>query len=156
MKSVIDLPPPPALDRDRGGGDDRWTRLFRAASDIEAHLLAGRLNGAGIETRAIKDRSTAAAWLHNGSNPRAPVDLWVRNQSLDDARIVLAEIAFDQPARNSQTGDPCRRDWRTPVAWWASAVALALALTGIALLQTADHLEECRSSAGCEPSTSGP
>ncbi|HYI44793.1 MAG TPA: DUF2007 domain-containing protein [Actinomycetota bacterium] len=154
MKSVIDLPPPPTIEQDRGGDDDRWTRLFRAASDIEAHLLAGRLNGAGIETRAIKERSTAAAWLHNGSNPRAPVDLWVRSRCLDDARIVLAEIAFDQPAKNNDGEGPRRRDWRTPVAWWTSAVALALALTGIALLQTADHLEECRSSAGCEPATS--
>jgi hypothetical protein len=154
MKSVIDRPPPPVADGPRGGDDGRWIPFFRAANDIEAHLLAGRLAGVGIETRSIKDRSTADAWLYNGSSPWTPVDLWVRTHRLEDARIVLAEIAFDQPARPAGTGPA--KEWRIPVAWWASAVALALALTGIALLRTADYLDRCQLSSDCRPATSSP
>jgi hypothetical protein len=151
MRSVIDRPPPPVIER-KGGGDGGWIPLFRASGDIEAHLLAGRLEQAGIDTRTIKDRSAGDAWMHNGSDPWTPVDIWVRARSLEDARIVLAEIAFAQPAKKAEGS--VTRDWRIPIACWASDVALALALTGIALSRTADYLDRCDLSSEC--STAGP
>lgn len=147
MKSVIDHPPPHVGDLHRGGDDERWIPLFRAADDIEAHLLAGRLVQAGIETRAIKDRSTADAWLHNGSNPWTPVDLWVRVHHFDDARIVLAEIAFDLLAEDEPAGDWAIRggwaeqsedpeivaDARPRSGWYWVAVVVVIAILGVLL-----------------------
>lgn len=154
MQSVIDRPPPPVLDLQRGGGGESWVRLFRAANDIEAHLLAGRLSAVGVETYAVKDRATADAWLHNGSDPWTPVDLWVRSHQFEDAQCVLAEIAFDQPARLPATA--LRKDWRLPVFWWTTALALALAFTGIALSRTADYLDRCGFSSDCEVADARP
>ena len=148
MNSVIDRPPPPTKRDDRGGGGAGWTKLFRAANEIEGNLLSGRLAEAGVETQAIKDRSSSAAWLHNGSSPWTPVDVWVRTCQWDEANLVLAEIAFDQPAR--APGSVGGGDWRVPVLWWATALSLALALTGIALARTADYLERCGFSTECE------
>lgn len=135
------LPPDPADDG--GGGGSPWVTLLTAANDIEAHLLAGRLGEAGVEVEVVKDRSAPGAWLYGGSNPWAPVLVLVRRLQLDDARIVLAEISFCAPDATGPQGSMHRRDWRTPVMWWALALGLGLLMTGVALGRTEAALHRC-------------
>ncbi|HEX2050891.1 MAG TPA: DUF2007 domain-containing protein [Actinomycetota bacterium] len=111
--------PPPRDDGGRGGGSG-WVELVRATDDIDAHLLAGRLLEAGIETLAVKDRRAPGAWLSGGSNPWAPVTVLVRRLQLDDARLVLAEISYGappapEPGAVVEPRAP-RRAWRIAVA----------------------------------------
>jgi hypothetical protein len=134
--------PPTVDDESNGGGGRGWVELFRAANDIDAALLVGRLAERGIETRTIKDRSQPNSWLYGGSNPWAPVLVYVRRIHLIDARILLAEISLataDVPARTSERG---RR--RIPRMWWATALALGLALSTLALLQVTEQERFCQ------------
>lgn len=128
---------------DFGGGGAGWVELARAHDDIEAHLLGGRLAEAGIETRTLKDRSGPGAWLLGGSDPWAPVAVFVRKVQLEDARLVLAEISWGQPARDRQeqvaAGLAPRHAW----GWAIAAIVLGLAFTSIALARTADVLTGC-------------
>ncbi len=145
MATRVDLPPPPVtLDEHAGGGSD-WVHLVHATNDIDAHLLEGRLQEAGIEVRRIKDRS-GPVWLHGGSNPWAPVAIWVRRYQLDDSRLVLAELSFNSPAVPQR--EPTRSGW-PPVAWWSVAIALGILLSGIGLALTAEYLDRCGFDVSC-------
>jgi hypothetical protein len=145
MSSVRLEPPssPPTVDDESNGGGGRdWVELFRAANDIDAALLIGMLADRGIETHTIKDRSQANSWLYGGSNPWAPVLVYVRRIHLIDARIVLAEISLataDGPARSNE-----RARRRVPRMWWATALALGLALSTLALLQISEQERFCQ------------
>ena len=147
MQAVIDRPPTSGSITDDAGGGDGWVTLYRAKGDIEAHLLSGRLEAAGVETSFLKDRR-GAAWMHGGSDPAAPVDVMVRRLQLEDARLVLAEIAYEWPyeARSPAT----RTSWKTVVVWWGAALALGLAFTGIALARTSEQMRDCGLSWSCE------
>jgi hypothetical protein len=146
MQAVIDRPPPPPVE-DRPGGGSGWIHLFRAAGDIEAHLLSGRLETAGIEVRMVKDRTGLGAWAHGGSDPWAPVDVLVRKVHAQEARIVLAEIALAQPAYIPR--DVAAPMIRRAILWWVLAIALGAGLTSIALARTAEHLDRCGLSTNC-------
>jgi hypothetical protein len=130
----LDLPPPPTATG-RGGGDSGWVELVRARDDIEAHLLTGRLNEAGIETKAVKDRFAPGAWLYGGSNPWAPVSVYVRRFELEDARLVLAEISYQAPSAD----EPEPKTLGTPLTWkwWLVAVGLSFLLVWVALAESA-------------------
>ena len=134
--------PPTVDDESNGGGGRDWVELFKAANDIEAALLIGKLADRAIDTRTVKDRSQPNSWLYGGSNPWAPVLVYVRRLQLVDARILLAEISLaddDVPAR---TDERTRRS--VPRVWWATALALGLALSALALLQIAEQERFCQ------------
>lgn len=131
-------PPPIEQDHGGGGGGSGWVRLLRAPNDIEAHLLVGRLGEAGVEARLLRDKGAPGTWLYGGSNPWAPVTVMVRVRQLDDARLVLAEVSFEGP--DHVPAAPEKRDWRIPVVWWVTAIALGTLLTGTALAQVADAI----------------
>ena len=142
MGVSVDLPPPPdVLDRSGGGS---WVRLVTAINDIDAHLLAGRLTEAGIDTRTVKDRKAPGAWLYGGSNPWAPANIYVRSLDLQAARLVLAEVAYsDTPALDpAATHSPDR--WHKPTMWWVTALALGLVLSGLVLAQVARWTGTCQ------------
>jgi hypothetical protein len=142
-------PPPPtaARPRDGGGGGTGWVQLTRARDDIDAHLLTGRLAQAGIETRAIVDRSAPGAWLHGGSNPWAPVNIYVRRLQLEDARLALAEISYEAPEASR---DPETVPRRTPTVWWLAAIGITVVLTVVALGQVAGSQPVCRVLPVCQ------
>jgi hypothetical protein len=142
------LPPPPVDLGERGGGDSGWVVLTRATDDIDAHLLAGRLDQAGIETNTIKDRGSPGAWLYGGSNPWAPVTILVRKFQLDDAKIVLAEISLAGPDAEP-IDESTRSRWRFPLAWWAAAIALGLLFTLIGVSRTARSADTCLRQGVC-------
>lgn len=143
MTAKLDLPPPP-VTAGRGGGDSRWVELIRARDDIDAHLLTGRLNEAGIETRTMKDRAAPGAWLYGGSNPWAPVMVLVRRFQLEDARLELAELSFTGPAAEpSGEEDATSSRWSVPLVWWIVALVLGALLTGVALMKTTESNGRC-------------
>jgi Putative prokaryotic signal transducing protein len=144
----IDRPPcVPSAEQGSGGGSG-WVELTRAKDDIDAHLLVGRLHGAGIETRSVKDRRAPGAWAYGGSNPWAPVTVMVRKLELDDARLVLAEIAFGAP--DAPSPHHVAFDARMAVTWWVVAIALGVVLTLISLLQTASLASSCSPQGRCQ------
>jgi hypothetical protein len=149
--------PPPDLDVNfGGGGGSEWVQLTVASNDIDAHLLTGRLSEIGIETQTKKDPSAPGAWLYGGSDPWGPVIVYVRRYQLEDARIVLAEIAYDAaPAPEMPNLD---RPRTSPLVWWMAAIGLGALLTGVALEQTARSLDVCDLPLLCgqAPSESGP
>ncbi|HWC13346.1 MAG TPA: DUF2007 domain-containing protein [Actinomycetota bacterium] len=146
MPTRLDLPPPPVVSDPAGGGGSDWVPLITADDDIDAHLLQGRLNHAGIEVRAVKDRK-GPSWMHGGSNPWAPVGIWVRRHQLEESRLLLAELSFSGPAaQREDTGASRRRSW---VLWWTAAIALGVLFTGIGLARSADYLDRCGLSPSC-------
>ena len=147
---------PPPQAGDHGGGGSPWVELLTARNDIEAHLLTGRLEEASIETRTVKDRSAPGAWLYGGSNPWAPVVVLVKARQLEDARLVLAEISWAQPAVDPDTAasDPGRRSHA--IAWWVAALALGVVFTSIALARTAQGTFSCDLPLVCGTSETAP
>ena len=139
----VDLPPLPPLDDEGedGGGSD-WLELTVARNDIDAHLLIGRLSEEGIDTRIARDRRAPGAWLYGGANPWAPVKILVKRFQMQDARFVLAEIAFSAPAHAVVRTEG--RSWKVPALWLAAALVVA-ALIGGAVVETS------RSGTGCDP-----
>ncbi|HEV2754709.1 MAG TPA: DUF2007 domain-containing protein [Actinomycetota bacterium] len=135
-------PPPPAReDGGGGGGGSGWVTLVRASNDIEAHLLVGLLGEAGVEGRIVRDKGAPSAWLYGASKPWAPVTVMVRGRQLEDARLVLAEVAMAAPPHVPPV--PQERDWRIPVVWWAAALTLGTLFTGVALARTATSMRSC-------------
>ena len=150
---VLSPPPPAVTDRGGGGGGGTgWIHLTRARDDIDAHLLTGRLSHSGIETRTIVDRSAPGAWLHGGTNPWAPVNIYVRRIQLEDARLVLAEISYDAPSATA--GRPPGR--RVATIWWATAIGLGVALTLVVLGQAVQTEPLCRALPFCEEADRSP
>jgi len=134
--------PPTLDDEERGGGGRDWVELFRASNDIDAALLLGMLDDQQIETRSVKDRTVPGSWLYGGSNPWAPVLIYVRRHQLDDARIILAEISLTSQGAPPPLDERSRR--RIPRMWWATALALGVVLSAIAVQQVADQGRFCQ------------
>ena len=141
----VEAPPPEVDDLGTGGGSD-WIPLVTAKNDIDAHLLEGRLLEAGIAVRAVKDRS-GPTWLLGGSDPWAPVAIWVQRYQYEDSRIVLAEVSLAAP--DAVREPDVARGW-TPIMWWAVAIALGIGFTGIGLARSAAYIDRCGFSTSCD------
>lgn len=142
MRAGLDVPLPP-LDEaiDFGGGGSGWIALARARDDIDAHLMTGRLNAAGVETSTVKDFGNGA-WLYGGWNPWAPVTVLVKRLQIEDARLVMAEISFDAPAVEPDRGvEVRRRRWIFPLTWWMVALALGVLMTALSFVGMASQHE---------------
>ncbi len=143
MRAGTELPPPPLVTDDRGSGGE-WVELVRARDDIDASLLVGRLSAADIESRSVKD-ATAPTWMYGGRNPWAPVVVLVRKYQLDDARLVLAEVALSSPALDAP---PAARTGAAPgfsVVWWVGALLLGALISALIVVQVAQQsLLHCR------------
>jgi hypothetical protein len=116
----------------------------RVADDIDAHLLIGRLAEAAIEARTVKDRSAPGAWLYGGSNPWAPVVILVRSYELEQARIVLAEVAYESPAVEAERPPSPSARRRTALLWWATALVLGATFSALVVAQAV------RATPGCQ------
>lgn len=150
MALKLESPPPPTDTPSAGGGGGRdWIELFTASNDIESHLMEGRLHEEWIETRAVKDRGAPGAWMYGGSNPWAPVTIFVRSNQAADAQLVLAEVAWHLPSAGRATTDSPDR-WHLPLMWWATALSLGVFLTALALLQASRSLSFCQLPVWCE------
>lgn len=130
---------PGAPDDFRSGGGSGWVPLVKASDDIDAHLLTGRLTDGGIETATVKERGRPGSWTCGGSDPWAPVTIFVRKFQLEEARLVLAEVAYDAPAV-----DPADirggGEVRWPL-WWGLALTLGLAFSALGLAQAKQDID---------------
>lgn len=154
MPTRLQAPPPPVETRSGGGGGSEWIELIKAADNIEAHLLAGRLTEAGVEVQTMPDRAAPGAWLYGGSNPWAPVTVLVRRRQLEKARLVLAEISWAGPPAERDRPSPTSR--YVPFLWWATAIALGILFFAAALLQATRAASPCAVPVICDdPALSG-
>ena len=135
MNTTVDRPPPDLLDHLGESGGSGWIVLIKARHDIDAHLLAGRLSEAGIESRMMPDVGAPGSWMYGGSNPWAPVTVLVKKLDLDDARLVLAEISYEGPTADQLAAQAVERHRSFPVVWWVTAVLLGAALSFLVLSQ---------------------
>lgn len=142
--------PPLEEDESTGGGGRGWVELTKARGDIEAHLLTGRLAASGIESSTVTDRSAPGSFLYGGHNPWAPVAVLVRRIQLEDARLVLAELAYE--GRPAEPQEARTSAWKGPVLWWVAAVSLAVMFT---VLGVAQMMARCERDVRCNPVTRG-
>ena len=151
MPTAVDLPPPDLHEHHGGSGGSGWVVLIKARHDIDAHLLAGRLTEAGIESRTMKDVSAPGAWLYGGSNPWAPVSILVKRMDLEDAKLVLAEISYEGPTADELAAQASERHDSFPIVWWVTALLLGAALSVLVLSQVTRWSETgCQLPALCE------
>ena len=125
---------------------------MKASDDIDAHLLTGRLTDGGIETTTMKERGRPGSWTCGGSDPWAPVTIFVRKLQLEDARLVLAEVAYDAPAADPADvrGDGGGVRW---ALWWGLALTLGLAFSALGLAQAKQDIDRvCATRLVCSDS----
>lgn len=133
--------------------DPAWRKVANARDDIEAHLIAGILEQADVPARLEPDRSGLGDYLMGGSNPHAPVNVFVPADRYDDALAALdedpgtpaetdeGEAAWDREDPEDPTWSedldqdqrPLAAPGRNPVMGWAVAVAVAALLLGFLL-----------------------
>ncbi len=71
---------------------------YNAASNLEAHLVCGLLEDAGIESAVVEDHSQAGLWL-GGTLPEIhKPQVWIDQSDIERARPVLT----DYDRRNSE------------------------------------------------------
>jgi hypothetical protein len=89
---VIDAPP---IEVDHGGGGGGWAWLLTARGIIEAELVRGVLESAGVLPVALDGRDTSpGAWMFLAGNVNALVKVFVPASQLDSARLVLLEAGL--------------------------------------------------------------
>jgi hypothetical protein len=105
---VIDRAPP--SDVEAGGGGGGWAWLVTARGIIEAELVRGVLETAGIVPVAFDRRDPSpGAWMFLSGNVNALVRVFVPASLLDSARLVLLETGLNEPAAPPNL--PERRAW---------------------------------------------
>jgi len=92
---VIDTPPTVTNPSGGGGG---WAWLLTAHGIIEAELVRGVLETAGVVPVALDGRdSSPGAWMFLSGNVNALVRVFVPASQLDSARLILLETGFNAP-----------------------------------------------------------
>jgi hypothetical protein len=94
------------------GGGDQLVPLLTADNDIDAHLIIGCLDAAGIDHFMDKDRSGFGTYLRGGSDPGASVAILVPRSQLESARQALTDAAQgdEQGGETSGAWDPAEED----------------------------------------------
>ena len=127
MKSgsrVIDSPPTPT---DEGGGGGGWAWLLTARGIIEAELVRGVLESAGVVPVALDGRdSSPGAWMFLSGNVNALVRVFVPLAQLDSAKLILLEAGFEQPDQPPEPPAPAR-------AHRLSSKLILLAITAVVI-----------------------
>lgn len=118
---VLDRPPP-TID-DGGGGGGGWAWLVTARGRIDAELIKGLLEAAGVVPVALDARDPSpGAWMFPFGDMNAPVRVYVLRAQLESARLELLETGFALP--EVPEPEPPRR--RGVSAWVLAIVALLI------------------------------
>jgi len=117
---------PPATPPDGGGGGG-WAWLLTARGIIEAELVRGVLESAGIVPVALDGRDPSpGAWMFLSGNVNALVRVFVPASLLDAARLVLLEAGLE--ASEDRPGVPARDRRRSHVWVWLLITAVVIAI----------------------------
>lgn len=84
-----------------GGGGGRWARVVTARDAIEAELVRGILESAGVPVVLDRRDDSPFAWMYPGGNMNAPVVVLVPTGLLEAAKLALMEanlLATDSAA----------------------------------------------------------
>lgn len=93
---VVDAAPP--IADQSGGGGGGWAWLVTARGIIEAELIKGVLESAGIVPVALDSRDpTPGAWMYMSGNVNRLVRVYVPASLLDRARLELLESGLSMP-----------------------------------------------------------
>lgn len=113
MPARIDVrdPAPPKAPTG-GGGGGRWSRVVTARDSIEAELVRGVLEEAGVPVVLDHRDDSPFAWMYPGGNVNAPVAVLVPSTLLEPARLALMEanllapddVAPERPAPHERAG----------------------------------------------------
>jgi hypothetical protein len=98
MPARIDVrdPAPPTAPTG-GGGGGRWSRVVTAGDSIEAELIRGVLEHAGVPVVLDHRDTSPFAWMYPGGNINAPVAVFVPSSLLEAARLALLETSLLTP-----------------------------------------------------------
>ncbi len=123
---VIDSPPAPT---DKGGGGGGWAWLLTARGIIEAELVRGVLESAGVVPVALDGRDPSpGAWMFLGGNVNALVRVFVPLAQLDSARLILLEAGFEQPDPPASAPPPVRTSRFHSRALWLVITAVVIVI----------------------------
>lgn len=75
---------------------------YNAASNLEAHMVCGQLQDAGIEATVIEDISTTGLWVGGTISELHKPQVWIERCDIDRARLVLEN--FEQHRAEHQMG----------------------------------------------------
>jgi hypothetical protein len=100
----------PAPPRERaGGGGGRWAWLLTARDAVEAEIVRGLLEAAGVPVALDWRDPSPFAWMHLSGNLFRPVPVYVPASLIDSARLQLLELGLEsteEPAEPaSDAGD---------------------------------------------------
>ena len=111
---TIDRAPPPVLDTGDGGGGG-WAWLLTAGGIIEAQLVRGLLETAGVVPIHLDSYDPSpSSWMFLSGNVNAPVRVFVLASQLDLARLVLLEGGFGV----GETDAGPRQEPLVRSSWW--------------------------------------
>ena len=123
---VIDSPP---ATTDHGGGGGGWAWLLTARGIIEAELVRGVLESAGVIPVALDGRDPSpGAWMFLSGNVNALVRVFVPLAQLDSARLVLLEAGFEQPDPTPVPSAPVRAPRFHSRTIWLVITAIVIAI----------------------------
>ena|SRR5438270_6753360 len=129
---VIDSPPAPT---DEGGGGGGWAWLLTARGIIEAELVRGVLETAGVAPVALDGRDPSpSAWMFLGGNVNALVRVFVPLAQLDSARLILLEAGFEQPDPPPTLPAPERAHRLSSKAIWLVITAVVIVIFLVATM----------------------
>jgi len=109
---VLDPAPP---QESPGGGDGRWAWLLTARDALEAEIVRGLLEGAGVPVALDWRDPSPFAWMHLSGNLFRPVPVYVPASLIDNARLQLLEMGLEAPDQD-EGGDEdtaAMPDWRS-------------------------------------------
>ena len=92
---VLDPAPPRAASG--GGGGGRWAWLLTASDAVEAEIVRGLLENAGVPVALDWRDPSPFAWMHMSGNLHRPVPVYVPAALVDDARLHLMEMGLGAP-----------------------------------------------------------
>jgi hypothetical protein len=125
---VLDPAPP---REDDGGGGGRWAWLLTARDAVEAEIVRGLLEGAGVPVALDWRDPSPFAWMHLSGNLFRPVPVYVPAGLIDNARLYLLDIGLDAP---EQSEDPEDAAEVAPPSWRERHRIVLAAATGLTLV----------------------
>jgi hypothetical protein len=131
---VLEPAPPHAH---RGGGGGGWAWLLTARDAMEAEIVRGLLEAAGVPVALDWRDPSPFAWMHLSGNLFRPVPVYVPSSLIDAARLQLLEIGLGLPEVEEPEPSALRVGFRERHhrLWLAIAVLTVVAVAWIMFVE---------------------